>query len=178
MPLILALRRQSYRCHCNDTQEGAFEQRVLELEPRLYRTACAILWNDADAADALQECLLKAWRKRGSLKEEACFNSWITRILINECHTLRYRLRRHKTVSFDEAVGDVPAGEPVDLGLRDALRAVPEHLRLPLLLHHMEGYSLQEVADMLHISVAAARGRVYQARQKLRQQLDKEEQQP
>ena len=103
---------------------------------------------------------------------------WITRILINECHTLRYRLRRHKTVSFDEAVGDVPAGEPVDLGLRDALRAVPEHLRLPLLLHHMEGYSLQEVADMLHISVAAARGRVYQARQKLRQQLDKEEQQP
>ena len=158
--------------------ERAFEQRVLELEPRLYRTACAILWNDADAADALQECLLKAWRKRGSLKEEACFNSWITRILINECHTLRYRLRRHKTVSFDEAVGDVPAGEPVDLGLRDALRAVPEHLRLPLLLHHMEGYSLQEVADMLHISVAAARGRVYQTRQKLRQQLDKEEQQP
>lgn len=74
--------------------ERAFEQRVLELEPRLYRTACAILWNDADAADALQECLLKAWRKRGSLKEEACFNSWITRILINECHTLRYRLRR------------------------------------------------------------------------------------
>ena len=63
-------------------------------------------------------------------------------------------------------------------GLRDALRAVPEHMRLPLLLHHMEGYSLQEVADMLHISVAAARGRVYQARQKLRQQLDKEEQQP
>ena len=61
--------------------ERAFEQRVLELEPRLYRTACAILWNDADAADALQECLLKAWRKRGSLKEEACFNSWITRIL-------------------------------------------------------------------------------------------------
>ena len=105
--------------------ERAFEQRVLELEPRLYRTACAILWNDADAADALQECLLKAWRKRGSLKEEACFNSWITRILINECHTLRYRLRRHKTVSFDEAVGDVPAGAPVDLGLRDALRAVP-----------------------------------------------------
>lgn len=96
--------------------ERAFEQRVLELEPRLYRTACAILWNDADAADALQECLLKAWRKRGSLKEEACFNSWITRILINECHTLRYRLRRHKTVSFDEAVGDVPAGAPVDLG--------------------------------------------------------------
>lgn len=125
-----------------------------------------------------RSCLLKAWRKRCSLKEEACFNSWITRILINECHTLRYRLRRHKTVSFDEAVGDVPAGEPVDLGLRDALRAVPEHLRLPLLLHHMEGYSLQEVADMLHISVAAARGRVYQARQKLRQQLDKEEQQP
>ena len=114
--------------------ERAFEQRVLELEPRLYRTACAILWNDADAADALQECLLKAWRKRSSLKEEACFNSWITRILINECHTLRYRLRRHKTVSFDEAVGDVPAGEPVDLGLRDALRALPEHLRLPLLL--------------------------------------------
>ena len=158
--------------------EKAFEQRVLELEPRLYRTACAILWNDADAADALQECLLKAWRKRGALKDEACFNSWITRILINECHTLRYRFRRHKTVSFDEAVCDTPAGEPVDLGLRDALRVLPDHLRLPLLLHHMEGYSLQEVADMLHISAAAARGRVYQARQKLREQLDKEEQQP
>ena len=143
-----------------------------------YRLAYSYVKDRDTALDVVQESIVKALSKSDTLREPAYVKTWFYRILINECHTLRYRLRRHKTVSFDEAVGDVPAGEPVDLGLRDALRAVPEHLRLPLLLHHMEGYSLQEVADMLHISVAAARGRVYQARQKLRQQLDKEEQQP
>ena len=68
--------------------ELTFTQTVRRLEPRLYRTAMSLLWHDQDAADALQECILKAWTKRHTLKVEAYFDTWLTRILINEWNVI------------------------------------------------------------------------------------------
>lgn len=56
--------------------ERAFEKRIRILEPKLYHTAYTLVWNDADAADTIQECILKAWRKLGSLKDEERFDVW------------------------------------------------------------------------------------------------------
>lgn len=125
--------------------ERAFEQRVLELEPRLYRTACAILWNDADAADALQECLLKAWRKRARSRRRRALTAGSPVSSSTSAIPCDTGFAATKRSASTRPSAMCRPGEPVDLGLRDALRAVPEHLRLPLLLHHMEGYSLQEV---------------------------------
>ena len=155
--------------------EKAFEERILALEPKLYRTACAILWNDADAADAMQECILKAWRKQDSLKDPVRFSAWTMRILINECRNVQRR-GRNRTVPLEDAmVKQEPIGEEtIDLGLRQALRALPPKLRLPLLLHHMDGYSLEEIARMLRLPVSTVKGRLYEARKRLRALLEKE----
>ncbi|MDD3409381.1 MAG: sigma-70 family RNA polymerase sigma factor [Eubacteriales bacterium] len=155
--------------------EKAFEERILALEPKLYHTACAILWNDADAADAMQECILKAWRKQDSLKDPERFSAWTMRILINECRNVQRR-SRNRTVSLEDAmVKQEPIGEEtMDLGLRQALRALPPKLRLPLLLHHMDGYSLEEIAGMLRLPVSTVKGRLYEARKRLRALLEKE----
>ncbi len=155
--------------------DQAFEERILALEPKLYRTAYAILWNDADVADAMQECIIKAWRKQDGLKDAERFGAWTTRILINECRSLQ-RKNRHRTIPFDEAVAERGPiyQEAADLGLRQALRELPPQLRLPLLLHHMDGYSLKEIASMLRLPVSTLKGRLYEARKQLRALLGKE----
>ncbi|MDD3412339.1 MAG: RNA polymerase sigma factor [Eubacteriales bacterium] len=155
--------------------EKAFEERVLALEPKLYRTACAMLWNDADAADAMQECILKAWRKQDSLRDPERFSAWTMRILINECRNVQRR-GRYRAVPLEEAMSEREpvGGETIDLGLRQALRALPPKLRLPLLLHHMDGYSLEEIAGMLRLPVSTIKGRLYEARKRLRALLEKE----
>ena len=155
--------------------DKAFEEQILALEPKLYRTAYALLWNDADAADAMQECILKAWRKQNSLKDDERFSAWTMRILVNECRNVQ-RKNKYRTVSFDEAIGDKEpiCKEPVDLGLRQALRDMDPKLRLPLLLHHMDGYSLEDVAGMLRLPVSTLKGRLYEARKQLRALLGRE----
>jgi RNA polymerase sigma-70 factor (ECF subfamily) len=153
--------------------ERTFEEAVLRLEPKLYRTAYAILWNDADAADAIQESIIKAWRKLNSLRDADRFDAWVMRILINECRSFRRR-RKQNIISFDEAIGEAAREAAVDFELRDALRRLPESLRLPLLLHHMDGYSLQELSSILHLPVSTLKGRLYEARKQLKALLGKE----
>jgi RNA polymerase sigma-70 factor (ECF subfamily) len=68
-----------------------------------------------------------------------------------------------------DAVEAVP-----DPSVREALDRLPVKQRLPVVLHYMEGYSLKEVADMLHLPESTLRGRLYQARQALKLALDDE----
>ena len=152
--------------------EKTLETAILRLEPKLYRTAYAILWNDADVADAMQESIIKAWRKLRSLRDDSRFDAWVTRILINECRNCQRH--KHNVISFDEAIGEATTETPVDLGLQDALRRLPEPLRLPLLLHHMNGYSLKDISSMLRLPVSTLKGRLYEARKQLKALLDKE----
>lgn len=145
--------------------------RVQAMERRLYRIAHAILWCDADCADAVQEAVFRGWMKRSTLREEKYFETWLIRILINECKALLRRRRRHD-LPLEERIGAAADGGEIDLHLREALRSLPEKYRMPLLLHHLEGYSLKEAARMLGISEALAKSRLYQARQALRKALD------
>ena len=147
--------------------EGFFTERVQALEARLYRVAYALLWNDADCADALQEAIRRAWQKRNSLRDEARFDAWLTRILINECQSMRRRMKNKPLPLEEGALADQAA--PVrDGALRDALRLLPEHNRLPLLLHHLDGLPVADIARMLRLPVTTVKFRLYQGRQKLK----------
>lgn len=64
--------------------EQEFERAVRRLQTRMYRAAVSILWNDEDAADAIQETILRAWQKRRSLRTPEAFDVWLMRILLNE----------------------------------------------------------------------------------------------
>ena len=144
--------------------EREFEQAVRRLQARMYRTAVSILWSDEDAAVSIQETILRAWRKRYSLRETAAFDVWLMRILLNECRNIQ-RKNRFRAVPLEE---DVAVTEAPDIGLRDALRRLPEKYRTPLLLHVLDGYSVAEVAHMLHVPESTARGRIYESRKKLK----------
>lgn len=145
--------------------------RVRAMERKLYRIAHAILWSDADCADAIQETVFRGWMKKGGLREEKYFETWLVRILINEC---RNQLRRQKStpLPLNEDVRTRLCGElETDMNLRAALQELPEKYRVPLLLHHMEGYGLEDIAKMLKLTPALVKSRLHQARNALRKIL-------
>ena len=133
----------------------------------MYRVAWSILRNNADCEDALQEAALKAWEKRGHLRNETYFRTWITRILINACYDTQRKRRR--VIPLDEVAERAAAASP-DPTLTLALEALPEKLRLPLSLHYLEGFSVEEIARILRIPAGTVKSRLHQARNQLRVQ--------
>ncbi len=141
--------------------EAAFIARVRLLEGRMYRMAKTILQRDEDCADAISEALLKAWQKQHTLRDETLFETWLTRILINECRNLQ---RKHKaTLPFDEALAVPDTHPPPDVDLQRSLMALAEKYRLPLILHHMDGYPLKDVGHILGLPVSTVKWRIHHA---------------
>ena len=146
-------------------EERPFTQKLLESEPMLYRIACALLRSEADRQDAMQETALKAWKNRASLREEQYFRTWISRIMVNECHNLHRTNSRYVPM---EELPDRPAPETGEQETRLMLESLPEKQRVPLVLHYLEGFSLEEIARVQHISLALVKYRMHQARKALR----------
>ena len=151
--------------------EQEFEQAIRRLQARMYRTAVSILWNDEDAADAIQEAVLRAWQKQRMLRSAGAFDVWLMRILINECRNIQRRNRFRQSVPLEESLAGA-VDEPPDRALQEALRRLPEKLRTPLLLHHLDGFSVAEVARMLRVKESTARGRIYEGRKRLKALLE------
>lgn len=145
--------------------EQLFTQNLLDSEEMLYRIACAFLSAEADRQDVMQETALKAWRFCGRLREERYFKTWIARILINECKTL---YRKNSRMIPTDAVPERPAPENRDPELRMMLDGLPERQRIPIVLHYLEGFSLEEIAQVQQVSIGMVKYRMHQARKKLR----------
>lgn len=145
-----------------------FVQEIEAHSGMLYRVAYTILRSDDACQDALQETALKAWERRGSLREPRYFRTWITRILINTCYDTQKKRRRFLSI---EDIQEPHAPAP-DLSLSMALEALPEKLRLPLMLSCSEGLTYAEIAKALRLPVATVRGRIHRAKHELRKELD------
>ena len=151
-----------------DRQE--YERVAQEALPMLYRIAMGILRSDADARDAVQQALLKGWEKRENARPGK-FRGYLTRILVNECRNIqRYRMR-----VFPAEVPPAVESMPPDYqDLYDAIYALPEDLRLPLLLKYARDLSEKEAAAALGIPVTTFKNRLHRARKALRNTLDRE----
>ena len=150
---------------------GFFIAEIETCSDMMYRVAWSILRNEADVQDALQDAVLKAWEKRDRLRDEKFFRTWITRILINACYDTQRKRRR--IVSMDEIPESTVSDAP-DPDLALALQALPEKLRLPLVLCYSEGMSYEEAADVLRIPITTLRGRLRRGKEELRKELNAE----
>jgi RNA polymerase sigma-70 factor, ECF subfamily len=138
----------------------------------VYRLTAAILGNEADARDATQETFVSAWRQLPGLREPGKFDAWLQRVGINAARqTLRSRRRRLVREIPSSAVLAVPdraaavADDAEILGA--ALSEMPVEQRAILVLHHLEGRPLNELATILDIPVGTAKSRLFAARQAL-----------
>lgn len=149
--------------------------RVRAIERKLYRIAHAMLFNDADSADAIQAAVFKGWMKKAGLRDDHYMETWLVRILINECRDILRRRSTKILPLMDEILPGEDERMAEDLHLRQALQSMPEKYRLPLLLHHLEGYELSEIAKMLSITPQLVKSRLHQARKFLRGKLEEGE---
>ncbi|MCH5286171.1 MAG: RNA polymerase sigma factor [Christensenellaceae bacterium] len=151
--------------------EQVWLARMREAEESLYHVACAILTSETDRRDAMQETALRAWEHRRSLRNEAYFKTWATRIAINVCRDI---MRKNRRVMPVEGLPERPAPElPSELHL--TIEGLPERLRLPLVLYYLEGFSVEETARALGLPEGTVKFRLHQARKALRVELDGEE---
>ena len=152
--------------------ERAFVSDVASMRDMLYRLSVSYRRSDADAQDAVQQALENAWRHRERV-DVSGFRPWLVRIVINECKSaLRKRRRFFSTDRLYDVTQRTP---PPDLVLADALERMPEKLRTPLLLHHMEGFSLEEIAAATGVPRTTVANRLFRARRALREALKEEE---
>ena len=150
---------------------GSFAAEIEACSEMMFRVAWSILRNRTDVQDALQDAALKAWEKRDSLRKQQYFRTWITRILINVCYDIQ---RKHRSVvPLEKIPVQLPASAP-DPGLAAALNALPDKLRLPLVLCYSEGMSYEEAADVLRIPASTLRGRLRRGKDELRKELSAE----
>jgi len=151
---------------------------------RSFRFACTVLGSEADARDAVQEAYIAVWRQLPRLREPARFESWLGRIVLNEC---RQSLRRRGRVR-EISLGGMPAETTPDRGLgasqkgvddRDALQRALDRLtvdqRAILALHHLEEQPVSEIAARLGIPTGTAKWRLYKARRALEHALTRED---
>lgn len=158
----------------------AFELIVVSKGEPLFRTAFAILGNEADARDATQETFVACWRRMGDLREIDRFDAWLGRILINECRmTLRSR-RRVREVPVDDTMDasdrlpatPASAARAETSDFDDAFARLSLDQRSLLVLHHLHGYGVREIGAWLGIPTGTVKWRLNRARNALRRELD------
>ena len=172
----------------------AFETLVARFEPRVFGVAWRILQQREDAEDATQQTFLSVMEHMDRFREESSVATWILRIATN--HALKVLRKRRglvtvplETAPRDSADDSAPLphpdyiaqwqDDPADLAHRaeirqlinEALADVDEKHRVVFVLRDVEGYSTQETADMLGISVANVKVRLLRARLQLRERL-------
>jgi RNA polymerase sigma-70 factor (ECF subfamily) len=155
----------------------AFSELVHRYHDRCTRLALHIVGNPDDAADAVQEAFLRAYRHLGSYQERDKFSAWMLRILVNQCRTGLTRSRKHDTalpLSEHDAMALSTSGVAVTdhAALRDELAAALSQLvpdqREALVLRFSDDLTFDEMAAVTGVGVSALKMRVQRACQRMR----------
>lgn len=165
-----------YRCQQGEL--AAFTELFRASEMRLYRLALAILCDEPEAENAVQEIFLRVFERIRAYRAEASFNTWLTAIAVNYCRDQLRRRKVRQALSLDWLRGASAGAAP------DPADAAAEHLqkqtlwnwvgrlaekyRLPVILFYYEGLTAEEAAAVLRLPVGAVYARLTAARKQLR----------
>lgn len=132
----------------------------------MYKVARAILNNDEDAADAIQDTILICFEKLNTLKKPEYFKTWMIRILINECNKI---LRHYRNVTVQEFIQDTPGTDRsiAEIEFKEMLELLDEKYRVILILYYVEGFKISEIAELLELSDNTVKTRLVRARNHL-----------
>ncbi|MCX8051465.1 MAG: sigma-70 family RNA polymerase sigma factor [Chlorobi bacterium] len=156
---------------------------------KLYGLIRAIVGNDDDAEDLLQDTLLKAYRALGSFKVEYSFEKWLFKIASNTCIDYLRRLRfAHESLDLDETDDDAPKRQFADTSvlqpdeqmikserheiLSAAIASLPDKYRIVIELRHKEELDYTEIAERLDLPLGTVKAHLFRARQLLLKKLE------
>ena len=163
--------------------EAAFTELLRRNRQRMWRTAMYVLKNPYEAEDVVQNASWKAWQHLSKFRHDSRFSTWLTVIALNQARMRLRELRRANTVSMDddssEPAARIPqlcdtapspeeayAGSELVCALHQEIRRLPSQLKQVMLLS-VENLTMDEAADQLGVTLAAAKARLFRARQEL-----------
>jgi RNA polymerase sigma-70 factor, ECF subfamily len=145
-----------------------------ESYPQSVRTAYLILGNQSDAEDAVQEAFLRAWKFRHSIALESSVRAWLYRVVVNTCNSkLRVDVPRRLRAAADHDLDATPDLEDasdrfaVVNDITEALKALPVHLRIVVVLRYYADLSEREIALAIGRRPGTVKSRLHEARRRL-----------
>ncbi len=160
------------------------EKRLYEIvvrrnNQRLFRVGMAILNQDPEVEEAMQRAYIRAYENLKKFENRSSFRTWLTRIMINECLSIR-RERQKRLVGFSPEVENYPNMEMPDRGLmskelnallEQAIARLPQRYRLVFILREIEDMSVKETGEALGLEPSNVKIRLSRAKTMLRQHL-------
>lgn len=160
-----------------------FKKMVLPFQNKLYRFALRMLGTSAEAEDVVQEVFIKAWTKREKLVDYQNVEAWCMKVTKNM--SLDVLKSKHRKFQLNKTEQDVMAStvtpdRQVELAdmqtyIHQIIDSLPEKQKQVVQLRDIEGYSYQEIAEMMEISLSQVKVNLFRARDKVRKQLIKAE---
>lgn len=145
---------------------------------KLYRIALSQLQNREDADDAVQDVFIKYFSIPIGFSDDEHEQAWLIRVTVNRCHDIlrRKKIRTHITLDdISELIPDESSSDAnIALDVMKSLEMIPEKLRVVIVLHDLEGFKINEIANSLGISQSGVKMRLLRGREKLKSILEKE----
>lgn len=138
---------------------------ILENQKEMYVLAYSILKNQADAQDAVSECIVRAFENRTSLKKRTSARSWLMKILINVSRSAI--TKRQKVVLFADPEQYEQEPETAEDHLWSVILELPENVRVVMVLYYYEGFSVREISTLLDIPEGTTKTRLSSGRKQL-----------
>ncbi|MBU6429306.1 MAG: sigma-70 family RNA polymerase sigma factor [Cyanobacteria bacterium REEB65] len=170
-------QRELVRRAC-EGDKAAFEALVGPYLDRFFGLAYQLVRNHDDAADVVQEALIKAYRSIWSFRGDADFFVWVSRIVRNTVlDELKRAVRRHEEPvetlpeSLDRSLENSVEQRELSAIVHECIGQLSLKLREPLLMYDIEGYAYDEIAQILMLNLGTVKSRLNRAREALRQKL-------
>jgi len=160
-------------------QTYLYEILMRRLNARMFRISLSFIGDDMEAEDIMQNTYIYAYRNLSKFNKKAKFNTWITRILINECILRKKKLinrlkvinaKGHNDIVIQTPLNDVMNKE-LKVLIETAISALPEKYRIVFVMREIEEMSTQETMDILDIEESNVKIRLMRAKALLRDQL-------
>src|ERR687895_1523891 len=153
----------------------AFDQLVERHQHRVYTLAARTLGSPDDAADAAQECFLRAWLGLPRFRGGALFSTWLYRICLNAAHD--QRLKRRESKPLEEAPEpadprDAFVASELSSGLQRALSELEDTFREAVVLYDILGCSYAEIAELTGVAEGTVKSRIFRGRTRLAEILE------
>ena len=166
--------------------EEAFEFLYKMHSRRVYALCLRMTGNPVEAQDLAQDAFLQLFRKIKSFRSESSFSTWLHRLTVNIV-LMKFRKKRHPEVSIDEPVGadDETPAQRFEMGgpdlrihatldrmrLERAIEQLPDGYKLIFVLHDIQGYAHEEIAEILECSIGNSKSQLHKARLRMRELL-------
>jgi RNA polymerase sigma-70 factor, ECF subfamily len=157
----------------------AFELLYREHSPRIYALCLRLKAGDTfDATELLQDVFIKAWRRLDTFRGDSAFVSWLHRLAVNTMlENSRSDQRRTARVLPMEDTSRLAgaarsSGVESRMDMESAIASLPKGARLAFVLHDIEGYQHQEIAEQLCVTVGTVKAQLHRARRLLRERLE------